>query len=118
MHGARTRRTLATVAASALVGIAAPAAEAATRACRPVVNPYAGSRYEGANLSGIRATDVSCATARRVARHAHRKALGMPLPTDGVRRLRWNGWKVTGDLSGAHDRYVATRASRRVRWRF
>lgn len=109
---------MAAAVSAALIAVGAPAVEAATRSCSLVVNPYAGSRYEGENLSRIKATNVSCATAREVARRAHHKALGMPLPEDGVRRLTWKGWKVTGDLAGPHDHYVATRADMRVRWRF
>ena len=30
----------------------------------------------------------------------------------------WHGWRVTGDLRGSSDRYLATRGDRRVRWRF
>jgi hypothetical protein len=102
--------------------LAAPAAEAApapARQCRPVVNPYPDTRYEGVDLSRIRATGVSCRRARRVARRAHYKALGLPPPLTGVRRFTWNGWRVTGDLRGDNDRYVAKRAGgKRVRWRF
>jgi hypothetical protein len=35
-----------------------------------------------------------------------------------VRRFTWNGWRVTGDLRGSSDAYVATKGDRRVRWRF
>lgn len=114
------RRALALAAALSVLGVVgAPSAIAATtRSCRAVVNPYAGTRYEGSDLRRIRATGVSCATARRVARAAHRKALGQPLPSDGVRRLTWNGWRVSGDLRGSSDSYVATRGSARVRWVF
>ena len=103
----------------ALLTAVPPAAEAGSpRACRPVVDPYAGTRYEGADLRRIRAEGVGCATARRVARGAHRKALGITPPASGVRRLRWRGWRVTGDLRGANDRYVARRGTDRVRWVF
>ena len=103
----------------ALLAAAPPVAEAeAGRACRPVVDPYAGTRYEGADLRRIRAEGVGCATARRVARGAHRKALRTTPPASGVRRLRWRGWRVTGDLRGASDRYVARRGTDRVRWVF
>jgi hypothetical protein len=95
------------------------ARSAALRSCRPVVNPYPGTRYEGADLRGIRAAGMSCRTARRVARRAHRKALGQGVPADGVRRFRWRRWNVTGDLRGATDRYLAkARGGRRVRWLF
>jgi hypothetical protein len=97
--------------------LAIPQAAAAT-ACEPVRNPYPGTRYEGVDLTRIRAVEVSCSWARTVARRAHRKALGMPLPADGIRRLRWRGWSVTGDLRPETDRYVARKADRRVRWRF
>jgi hypothetical protein len=99
---------------------ASPAAAegAAVRSCRPVVNPYPGTRYEGEDLKRIRATGVSCRRARRVARRAHREALGLPRPLTGVRRFNWNGWRVTADLRPASDRYVARRDGKRVRWRF
>jgi hypothetical protein len=103
--------------AIACVG-AASADGAAARSCDPVVNPYPGTRYEGVNLTRIRATGVSCRTARRVARRAHRKALGLTPPASGVRRFTWHGWRVTGDLRGTSDSYVAERGGKRVRWRF
>jgi hypothetical protein len=53
-----------------------------------------------------------------VAKGAHRKALGLPVPPDGVRRFTWRGWRVTGDLRGDVDRYVAVRGDARVRWIF
>jgi hypothetical protein len=70
-------------------------------------------------LTHIRAEHVSCATARRVARRAHRKALGVTPSPDGIRRFRWQGWRVRGDLRPPdHDRYRARKGERRVRWRF
>jgi hypothetical protein len=114
----RTRATLLAAAVSLLAAVApASAGAATTRSCSPVVNPYAGTRYDGVDLTHIRATGVSCATARKVARRAHRRALGLPL-TGPVKRFSWNGWRVTGDLRGAHDRYVARKGTHRVRWRF
>lgn len=105
--------------ACAIVGAAAPSAGAAeSRACRPVIDPYPNTRFEGVDIRRIRATAVSCPTARRVARRAHRKALGLTPPPSGIRRFIWNGWKVTGDLRGATDRYLAARGARRVRWVF
>ncbi len=94
------------------------AASASSRSCAPVRDPYAGSRYEGTDLTGIRAQGVSCATARRVARGAHARAMESAPSPDGIRRIRWNGWSVTGDLRGANDRYVARKGDMRVRWRF
>jgi hypothetical protein len=81
------------------------------------VNPYPNSRYEGSDLSRIRATGVPCRRARRVARGAHRKGLGMTPPSP-VLRFTWHGWRVRGDLRGDHDRYVARRDGKQVRWRF
>jgi len=96
-----------------------PSAEAhATRSCAPVMNPYSGTRYEGVDLRRIRATGLSCRSARRVASRAHRKALGLTPPPSGVLRFTWNGWRVSGDLRGSSDRYVATRDGKRVSWRF
>jgi hypothetical protein len=88
------------------------------RQCRPVVNPYTGTRYAGVNLRQIRSIGVRCPVARRVARKAHYKALGLPVPVSGVRRFRWQGWSVTGDLRPASDRYVARRDRKRISWRF
>lgn len=116
-------RSLLLIFAAALVCVV-PMAEAgaATRfrqkACASVVQPYPDSRYEDVPLSRITAAGVKCSTARSVARGAHRKALGAGVPEDGIRRFTWNGWKVTGDLRPANDRYVATRRGRTVRWRF
>ena len=113
------KRWLGAVALCALVGAGTPTVEArSTRSCRPVLNPYPNTRYEGVDLSRIRATGVSCHRARRVARGAHRKALGLTPPTSGVRRFTWHGWRVTGDLRGSADRYVAVRGEKRVRWVF
>ncbi len=107
---------LFTLAAAVLL---VPAALAATtRACGSVRDPYPGTRYAGEDLTRIAATGVSCRAARSVARGAHRKALGLTPDVSGIRTFTWNGWKVTGDLRPAHDRYVATRGSTRVRWRF
>ena len=103
--------------ATVLAGLGAPAAHAA-KACQPVLNPYPGTRYEGVDLTRIRATRVSCPGARRVARRAHRRALGITPDPTGIRRFGWRGWQVTGNLRGNSDRYVATRGARRVTWRF
>ena len=97
---------------------AVPAPAATTRSCGSISNPYPGTRFAGEPLSRITATGVSCATGRSVARGAHRRALGITPPVSGIRTFTWNGWKVTGDLRPAHDRYVATRGTKHVRWRF
>jgi hypothetical protein len=103
----------------AALGATAPAAHSAgPRKCAPVKNPYPDTRYEGVDLSSIRARGVSCATARKVARGAHYKALGITPGPSPIRRLTWHGWKVAGDLRGDNDRYLATKGSARVRWRF
>ena len=66
-----------------------PAAGAASyKSCKPVVNPYAGTRYEGVDLSSIRVSRGSCAGARAVAKGAHRKALGLTPSPGPVRRFR------------------------------
>ena len=115
---ASRRAVLAAVACAAALGGASPApADAALRACKPVRDPYPGTRYDGVDLTRIRTSAGSCATARRVARGAHRKALRIT-PTGTYRRFTWNGWRVTGDLRGDHDRYVARKDGRQVRWRF
>ncbi len=116
MSGRPLHLLVAICAGASLMPAEAEGAKA--RSCKPVVNPYPNTRYEGANLSRIRATRVSCPSARRVARGAHRKALGLTPPTSGVRRFTWRGWRVTGDIRGSVDRYVAKKGRRRVSWRF
>ena len=110
---------VALLVASGLVASSpAGAAPTASQACAPVRSPFPDSRYADVDLTGIRAAGVSCATARRVARGAQRKALGLTPPESGVLRFRWNGWRVTGDLRGNSDRYAARRGTQRVLWRF
>jgi hypothetical protein len=112
---------LAVVAAVACLAALTPAvAQAATyRVCDPVRNPYAGTRYDGVDLSRIRALGVSCRRARQVARGAHRRALGMTPSLSGIRTFTWGRWRVTGDIRGSVDRYIArARGGKRVRWRF
>jgi hypothetical protein len=86
--------------------------------CKPIVNPYPNTRYAGSNLHHIRADGVPCRRARKVARRAHRKALRMALPDDGVREYDWRKWYVVGDIRGRTDHYRARRGEARVRWRF
>jgi hypothetical protein len=115
---ARThRRTLAVVVCATTMAPAAGAQAATTRSCGSIDNPYAGTRYEGADITRIQATGARCSTARRVARGSHRKALGLTPNESGIRTFSWNGWRVRGDLRGANDTDVATRGSARVRWR-
>ncbi|HEX5782233.1 MAG TPA: hypothetical protein VFX80_09930 [Solirubrobacteraceae bacterium] len=113
-----TRLALAALACSvALAGTSPAHADAALRACKPVLDPYPGTRYAGVDLTRIRTSTRSCVTARRVARGAHRKALRSPA-AGRYRRFTWHGWAVTGDLRPDRDRYVARRNGRQVHWRF
>jgi hypothetical protein len=91
---------------------------ASAKSCGRIVNPYPGTRYDGVDIRRIRSSGVTCRRARQVARGAHRKALGLTPPVSGVRHFRWHGWKVTGDIRGETDRYVAKREGKRVSWRF
>jgi hypothetical protein len=117
--GMRHRLALLAVCLCAAIAAAVPATQAATtRSCGSVKDPYPGTRYAGVDLTRITATGVSCATAKRVAKGAHRKALRLTPPPSGVRRLTWEGWKVSGDLRGSRDTYLASKGSKRVRWRF
>ena len=117
MRSPRTGLLVAAVLGAGL--LTAPTAGAASyKSCKPVVNPYAGSRYEGVDLSSIRVLNGSCAGARAVAKGAHRKALGLTPGPDPVRRFAGGGWSVRGDLRGNSDRYLAVKGSKRVRWRF
>jgi hypothetical protein len=81
------RRVVIAALAAAMTGT--PAAAAKERSCEPVRNPYQDSRYEGVDLTKIRTVRASCKAARRVARRAHHKALGLPLPADGIHRFTW-----------------------------
>ena len=113
------KRMAALAGSLALLLLGAPAvADAAAKHCKRVVNPYAGTRYEGTDLRRIRAVDVTCERARRVARRAHRKGLRLTPPPSGIRHYTWHGWHVKGDLRGDTDRYVARRGDKRVRWVF
>jgi hypothetical protein len=96
----------------------APAEAYAKQSCNPVVNPYPDSRYEGVDLRRIKASGIGCPKARRVAAGAHKKALRIAPPADGIRRYSWNGWEVVGDIRSDVDRYVAKRRGDRVRWVF
>lgn len=111
------RLLVAALCVLAVVGTAS-AEGASARSCGRVANPYPGTRYEGVDLRRIRARGVSCRAARRVARGAHRRALALTPPSSGVRRFTWHRWRVTGDLRGSADRYLATRGGKRVRWVF
>jgi len=106
------------VAALTLLAGSAPVTAAASKDCRPVVNPYPGTRYEGIDLTGIKADGIRCKHARHVAKGAHRKGLAMTPPPSGIRSYRWHRWSITGDLRPIKDRYVAKRDGNRVRWRF
>ena len=100
------------------MGPGAAQAAAAARDCGRVVNPYPGTRYDGVDLTRIRGTRVSCPGARRVARRAHRKALGITPGPSGIRRFTWRGWQVTGNLRPDSDRYRASKDGKLVIWRF
>lgn len=114
------RLRLSLLAALLALAAAAPApALARFHACKPVRDPYPHSRYAHVDLTRIRASAaVSCTAARRVARGAHRKALRIRTGAAPRRFLMWHGWTVTGDLESDHDRYVARKDDRQVRWRF
>jgi hypothetical protein len=86
--------------------------------CRAVKNPYAGTRYDGIDLTHVHARGVSCPKARRVATRAHRVGLAMAPSPDGRLRYSWNGWEVVGNLIPNSDRYHATRHSKKVSWQF
>ena len=84
-------------------------ADAAFHPCRPILDVgfLDGTRYEGSDIYRIRAQAVGCRKARRVARGATRKALGLTPPASGVKRFRYGSWSVVDDLRGDTDRYVA-----------
>jgi hypothetical protein len=54
-----------------LAALAAPPADAGTtRSCDPVRDPYPNTRYEGVDLTGIRATGASAGASSGRADHA------------------------------------------------
>jgi hypothetical protein len=97
---------------------AGPAAAAAVKKCKPVKHPFKGTRYGDVDITHIRARGVSCNAARWLAKHAENKALGITPPPSGYRRFSYHGWSVFGNLRPAHDRYLATKDGKRVRWQF
>jgi hypothetical protein len=112
----RTTLALATTLCAVTAFGAAPTAQGAS--CRDVLNPYPGTRFEGIDLTDIRAKGVNCPKARRVAERAHKAGLAITPPPSGIRTYEWNGWSVTGNLRPDHDRYRAARRGNVVRWRF
>jgi hypothetical protein len=109
------QKLLVLVLAAGLLAVAAAPAQA--RSCRPVRNVFDGTRFEGSDLYRIRATGVSCQTARRVAYRATYKAIGLPVRAP-IKRFTSHGWDVTDDLRGDADRLSARRGARRVTWLF
>lgn len=113
-------RKLTSVAlAAASLAVAAAPAPASAKSCRPVLDMFEGSRLEGSDAYRIRATGVSCGTARRVARQGTRRAVAATPNVNGFVRVRYRRWRVLDDLRGATDRFKA-RAGRakRVTWLF
>jgi streptogramin lyase len=105
-------------AVAVLAALAIVPAASSAQSCAPVVNPYDGTRYEGVDLSHIRAKGVACPKARRVATRAHKKGLALAPSPDGFLEFRSRGWTVVGDLRPSSDKYFAARNGKRVRWRF
>jgi hypothetical protein len=112
------RTKIAIAASIAALGATAAAEPASARSCSPVVNPYPGTRYDGVNLSKIRANGIICPRARKVAKRAHRNALAQTPNGNAKVRFTWRGWKVVANLLPASDKYTATRGDDTVRWRF
>ena len=55
----RTRLALAAIACS--VAFSPAPADAALRACKPVRDPYPGTKFAGVDLTRIKASGVACA---------------------------------------------------------
>ncbi len=110
----RGRRIVTSVVALTCLAacLALPASGLAAK-CDPVVNPYAGSRYDGIDLRRIRATNVTCDKARKVVRRGHRKAL-----LTYELKFKWHDWKIKGHLGGSVDKYRAKRGNARISWVF
>lgn len=113
-----TRSALSVLAAAALVAVIAPASAFASASCRDIKNPYEGTKFEGADLTGIRASHVSCKRARYVVKKSHLEALASFPDSDGIVRVSWHEWAVRGDLKPSSDRYTAKHEGAQIRWRF
>ncbi len=105
------------LAAIVMVLLVPGVAQAELRSCKAVKDPYPNTRYAQVDLTRIKTTLQSCSKARRVARKAHWKALKLQ-PVGGRKVFIWNGWSVDGNVKPDHDRYVARKDGRQVRWRF
>lgn len=95
-----------------------PASAAASATCRPIKDPYEGTRFEGVDLTDIRAAHVSCKRARYVVKKAHLEALASFPDSNGIVRVTWRDWAVRGDLKPSKDRYLARHNGAEIRWRF
>jgi hypothetical protein len=115
-------RTLALVLAiAALLAIAAAPADAAFKSCASIrnVSQLDGTRFAGSDIFRIRAQGVSCTTARRIARGATIRALGITPPLSGIKRFRYQSYSVSDNLRGNNDRYSATGSgTKRITWLF
>lgn len=112
-------KTSATIALAAVLVAMAAASPAHARSCSPVLNMFEGSRFEGSDSYRIRATGVSCRTARRVARQGTRRAVAATPNANGFVRVRYRRWRVLDDLRGSTDRFKARAGgSKRITWLF
>jgi len=110
--------TAAAVVAAFIASATAPA-PAHAKSCPPVLNMFEGSRFEGSDSYRIRATGVSCSTARRVARQGTRRAVAATPNVNGFVRVRYRRWRVLDDLRGSTDRFKARAGgSKRITWLF
>jgi hypothetical protein len=106
---------------AALLAVAAAPADAAFKSCRSIrnVSQLDGTRFAGSDIFRIRAQGVSCTTARRIARGATIRALGITPPVSGIKRFRYRSYAISDNLRGNDDRYSATGSgSKRITWLF
>jgi hypothetical protein len=107
----------AAVIASLVVGVSAVgASNAAAASCGSLKDPFSGTRFSGEAVSSIRASGVSCATARGLAKKATLRGLIMGKTDSGKKRFTIDGYRVRGDLRGTPGRYTATNGNRRISW--
>src|SRR3954447_1431203 len=76
---------------AALLAVAAAPADAAFKSCPSIrnVSQLNGTRFAGSDIFRIRAQGVSYTTARRIARGATLRALGITPPLSGIKRFRY-----------------------------
>jgi hypothetical protein len=92
------------------------ASDAAAASCGTLRDPFKGTRYSDVSVRSIRASGVSCATARTLAAKATYRGLIIGTAPSGVRRYSLDGYRVRRDTRATPERFTAKDGKRRVSW--